>query len=58
MVGERIRDAQFRDRYGAVVMAVARNGERYPEIWVVSAWKPVTRCCWKPTGLRQPPALQ
>jgi di/tricarboxylate transporter len=28
VVGERIRDAQFRDRYGAVVMAVARNGER------------------------------
>ena len=28
VVGERIRDAHFRDRYGAVVMAVARNGER------------------------------
>lgn len=28
VVGRRIRDAQFRDRYGAVVMAVARGGER------------------------------
>lgn len=28
VVGQRIRDAKFRDRYGAVVMAVARNGER------------------------------
>ncbi|MVF13676.1 SLC13 family permease [Ketobacter sp. MCCC 1A13808] len=28
VVGERIRDAKFRDRYDAVVMAVARNGER------------------------------
>lgn len=27
-VGEKIRDAKFRDRYGAVVLAVARNGER------------------------------
>ncbi len=27
-VGEAIRDARFRDRYGAVVLAVARNGER------------------------------
>ena len=28
VVVKRIWDAQFRDRYGAVVMAVARNGER------------------------------
>jgi di/tricarboxylate transporter len=27
-VGHAIRDARFRDRYGAVVLAVARNGER------------------------------
>jgi di/tricarboxylate transporter len=27
-VGQAIRDAQFRDRYGAAVLAVARNGER------------------------------
>ncbi len=27
-VGKNIRDAKFRDRYGAVVLAVARNGER------------------------------
>ncbi len=27
-VGQRIRDARFRKRYGAVVLAVARNGER------------------------------
>lgn len=27
-VGRKIRDARFRDRYGAVVLAVARNGER------------------------------
>ncbi|MFM1897073.1 MAG: hypothetical protein RLZZ385_2147 [Pseudomonadota bacterium] len=27
-VGQTIRDAQFRDRYGAVILAVARNGER------------------------------
>lgn len=27
-IGEAIRDARFRDRYGAVVLAVARNGER------------------------------
>lgn len=27
-VGKKIRDAKFRDRYGAVVLAVARNGER------------------------------
>lgn len=27
-VGQRIRDSKFRDRYGAVVLAVARNGER------------------------------
>lgn len=27
-VGHAIRDAQFRNRYGAVVLAVARNGER------------------------------
>jgi len=27
-VGRHIRDARFRDRYGAVVLAVARNGER------------------------------
>lgn len=27
-IGQRIRDAKFRDRYGAVVLAVARNGER------------------------------
>lgn len=27
-VGSAIRDARFRDRYGAVVLAVARNGER------------------------------
>lgn len=29
-VGQAIRDARFRDRYGAVVLAVARNGERVP----------------------------
>lgn len=27
-LGQNIRDAKFRDRYGAVVLAVARNGER------------------------------
>ncbi|MCF7971777.1 MAG: SLC13 family permease [Methylococcaceae bacterium] len=27
-IGDAIRDARFRDRYGAVVLAVARNGER------------------------------
>lgn len=27
-VGEAIRDAKFRERYGAVVLAVARNGQR------------------------------
>lgn len=27
-VGHQIRDSKFRDRYGAVVLAVARNGER------------------------------
>ncbi|ASP37621.1 SLC13 family permease [Bacterioplanes sanyensis] len=27
-LGKNIRDAKFRDRYGAVVLAVARNGER------------------------------
>ncbi|MCG8667847.1 MAG: SLC13 family permease [Pseudomonadales bacterium] len=27
-IGQGIRDARFRDRYGAVVLAVARNGER------------------------------
>ncbi len=27
-IGEAIREARFRDRYGAVVLAVARNGER------------------------------
>ncbi|MFV8819377.1 SLC13 family permease [Haliea sp. E17] len=27
-LGRNIRDAKFRDRYGAVVLAVARNGER------------------------------
>ena len=27
-IGETIRDAKFRQRYGAVIMAVARNGER------------------------------
>lgn len=27
-IGQRIRDARFRNRYGAVVLAVARNGER------------------------------
>jgi len=27
-VGQAIREARFRDRYGAVVLAVARNGER------------------------------
>jgi di/tricarboxylate transporter len=29
-IGDSIRDSQFRDRYGAVVLAVARNGERVP----------------------------
>lgn len=29
-IGETIRDAKFRQRYGAVIMAVARNGERIP----------------------------
>lgn len=29
-IGMAIRDARFRDRYGAVVLAVARNGERVP----------------------------
>ena len=29
-VGETIRDAMFLERYGAVIMAVARNGERIP----------------------------
>ena len=29
-VGHAIRDARFRDRYGAAVLAVARNGERVP----------------------------
>lgn len=28
VIGQEIRDARFRDRYGAVVLAVARNGER------------------------------
>ena len=28
IIGQQIRDARFRDRYGAVVLAVARNGER------------------------------
>lgn len=27
-VGQMIRDSKFRDRYGAVILAVARNGER------------------------------
>lgn len=27
-IGRTVRDARFRDRYGAVVLAVARNGER------------------------------
>jgi len=27
VVGHTIRDGRFRDRYGAVVLAVARNGE-------------------------------
>ena len=27
-IGQRIRDSRFRNRYGAVVLAVARNGER------------------------------
>ncbi|MDA0791266.1 MAG: SLC13 family permease [Proteobacteria bacterium] len=27
-IGEAIRDARFRDRYGAAILAVARNGER------------------------------
>lgn len=27
-IGQAIRDAQFRDRYGAVILAVARGGER------------------------------
>jgi di/tricarboxylate transporter len=29
-VGHAIRDTRFRDRYGAAVLAVARNGERVP----------------------------
>lgn len=29
-VGETVRSSRFRDRYGAVVLAVARNGERIP----------------------------
>ncbi len=29
-VGHAIREARFRDRYGAVVLAVARNGDRVP----------------------------
>ncbi len=29
-LGQTIRDSRFRDRYGAVVLAVARNGERVP----------------------------
>jgi len=29
-IGQTIRDSRFRDRYGAVVLAVARNGERVP----------------------------
>ena len=29
-IGETIRDSRFRDRYGAVVLAVARGGERVP----------------------------
>lgn len=29
-IGETIRDAMFLERYGAVIMAVARNGERIP----------------------------
>ncbi len=29
-IGQAIREARFRDRYGAVVLAVARNGERVP----------------------------
>lgn len=30
VIGMSIRDARFRDRYGAVVLAVARGGERVP----------------------------
>ena len=30
VLGQTIRDARFRDRYGAVVLAVARGGERVP----------------------------
>lgn len=29
-VGQAIRDSRFRDRYGAVILAVARNGQRVP----------------------------
>lgn len=29
-INQTVRDAQFRERYGAVVLAVARNGERLP----------------------------
>ena len=29
-IGETVRGSRFRDRYGAVVLAVARNGERVP----------------------------
>ncbi len=29
-IGETIRNSRFRERYGAVVLAVARNGERVP----------------------------
>ena len=29
-IGQTIRDSRFRERYGAVVLAVARNGERIP----------------------------
>lgn len=29
-INQTIRDSQFRERYGAVVLAVARNGERVP----------------------------
>lgn len=29
-VGQTVRDSRFRDRYGAVILAVARNGQRVP----------------------------
>ncbi len=29
-IGQAIRDSHFRDRYGAVILAVARNGQRVP----------------------------